>query len=300
LGEASAVYGFNSASLELLREARSRGLYCALEQTIAPRAIEQRLMAEERAAWPGWSAAPADASVFEEFAAREAAEWALADTVLCGSSFVAESIAAAGGPAERCHVVPYGVDLAANERAATARNRPLRVLFCGALGLRKGAPYLLEAVRRLRRSLAEVRIVGAMAAPPSIRREFAHLCDLTGPVPRPAVAAHYRWADIFVLPSICEGSATVCYEALAAGLPVITTANAGSVVRNGVEGFIVPIRDAGAIAGAIELLAGDRDLLAVLSASARERARDFTVARYSTRLLAAIDSDFHEPVSAAC
>jgi glycosyltransferase involved in cell wall biosynthesis len=102
------------------------------------------------------------------------------------------------------------------------------------------------------------------------------------------MAEHYAWADLFLLPSICEGSATVCYEALAAGLPVITTENAGSVVRDGIDGFIVPIRDPGAIAERLENLHRDRALLESMSRAALERAREFTVEKYAERLLSAL------------
>jgi glycosyltransferase involved in cell wall biosynthesis len=102
------------------------------------------------------------------------------------------------------------------------------------------------------------------------------------------MAEHYAWADVFLLPSICEGSATVCYEALAAGLPVITTENAGSVVRDHTEGFIVPIRDASAIVERLETLHRDRALVESMSRAALERSRDFTVKKYGERLLAAL------------
>jgi glycosyltransferase involved in cell wall biosynthesis len=71
-------------------------------------------------------------------------------------------------------------------------------------------------------------------------------------------------------------------------LPVITTPNAGSVVRDGVDGFIVPIRDAEAIAEKLERLVRKRDLLAWMSANALARSREFTVEKYGERLLAAI------------
>jgi glycosyltransferase involved in cell wall biosynthesis len=102
------------------------------------------------------------------------------------------------------------------------------------------------------------------------------------------MAEHYAWADVFLLPSICEGSATVCYEALAAGVPVITTENAGSVVRDGVDGFIVPIRDAEAVVERLEMLYRDRELLESMSRGAFARAREFTVEKYGERLLEAI------------
>ena len=104
------------------------------------------------------------------------------------------------------------------------------------------------------------------------------------------MAAEYEWADVFLLPSICEGSATAVYEALAAGLPVVCTENAGSVVRDGIDGFIVPIRDGTAIAKAITTLADNVGMRAAMSESAVARAADFTVDRYGKRLLSALSS----------
>jgi glycosyltransferase involved in cell wall biosynthesis len=110
--------------------------------------------------------------------------------------------------------------------------------------------------------------------------------ETVGPVPRSAVADEYARADVFCLPSLCEGSATVVYEALAAGLPVITTPNAGSIVRDGREGFIVPVRDAEAIASRIDELASDDALRQEMARAARERSRYGSLDAYARRLLA--------------
>ena len=87
------------------------------------------------------------------------------------------------------------------------------------------------------------------------------------------MAKHYQWADVFVLPSICEGSATVIYEAIGYGLPVVTTPNAGSVVRDGVEGFVVPIRDVAAIIQSLDRLSSDPQLRLEMSHRAGDRDR---------------------------
>ena len=170
----------------------------------------------------------------------------------------------------------------------------LNVLFCGAVTVRKGVPYLLEAARRLASHQFRFRLVGPVSLPDAIRRDFSRRCDLAGPVPRPSMPGHYRWADVLVLPSICEGSATVCYEALAAGLPVITTPNAGSVVRDGIEGYIVPIRDGAAMAQKLDLLASAPRLRAELAANAAARSLHYTVSHYAARLLSL------SPCSAMC
>jgi glycosyltransferase involved in cell wall biosynthesis len=110
--------------------------------------------------------------------------------------------------------------------------------------------------------------------------------EVCPPVPRTEVADHYRWADVFLFPSLCEGSATVTYEALAHGLPVVCTPNTGSVVRDGVEGIIVPSGDSAAIVEALVSLAEDDGLRLAMSEAALARATDHDISSYGTRLLA--------------
>ena len=109
-----------------------------------------------------------------------------------------------------------------------------------------------------------------------------------GQVPRTEVIEEFLKADIFVLPTLCEGMALVHLEALACGLPVITTHNCGSVVRDGEEGFIVPIRDAEKLADRIEQLLADDNLRQQMSQKARERAKEFTWEKYRERLIDAL------------
>ncbi|HEY9346513.1 MAG TPA: glycosyltransferase family 4 protein, partial [Inquilinus sp.] len=154
-------------------------------------------------------------------------------------------------------------------------------------GLRKGTPYVLEAARRMR-GLADFRMVGRGAVPSAACAGLDGVVQFTGPIPRLEIIAQYAWADVFLLPSVCEGSATVTYEALAAGLPVITTPNTGSVVRDGTDGFVVPIRDVDAIVQSLHLLRADRARLSEMSHNAKLRAQDFDLAGYGRRLCDAL------------
>jgi glycosyltransferase involved in cell wall biosynthesis len=288
VGEASAVYTYNSAGLELLEHARERGLLRVMEQTIAPISVEDRLMTEEHSAWPGWGISREAYPARVAFAARERNEWQCADLIVCGSEFVRRGIAGCGGPAARCVVVPYGVDAPPlGKLRLRQRQGRLHVLVAGEIGLRKGAPYVLETARATK-GLAEIWWCGRVGVPPPVVLELREHVGLRGVITRPEMEEHYAWADVFLLPSICEGSATSCYEALAAGLPVITTENAGSVVRDGIEGFIVPLRDSSAIVDRLERLHGDRELMDRMSRAARERASEFTLAKYAQRLLAVV------------
>lgn len=287
LGETGVVYTFNSAGLEVMECVRGSGVFTLMDQTSAPVRIEDHLAETEMALNPGWEDATSSGDARSEFAAREQAEWEQADLIICGSDFVRRGIQECGGPVECCAVVPYGVDPLTSGPDSKKRGDRLRVLICGSVRLQKGAPYALAAARALQ-GVAEFRWCGGVGVLPAAARRLSKYVELRGAVPRSQIVEHYAWADVFLLPSICEGSAGVCYEALAAGLPVITTPNAGSVVRDGMDGFIVRIRDAEAIAEKLESLARNGDLLEWMSSNARERAREFTVEKYGERLNAAI------------
>jgi len=282
---ASAVYTFNTAALEILKAARQQGLRTVLEQTIAPRAVEERIMRCERERHAGWASPAAGGAAATATIAREEEEWRLADQIVCGSEFVSEGIRERGGPVERCAVVPYGVDLPIDAQPIRrGANRPLRVLTVGQVGLRKGAPYALEVARAVGSEI-EFRWVGPVQIPASKASELASSVELTGSVARNEVRRHYEWADVFFLPSVCEGSATVTYEALAAGLPVVTTPAAGSQVRDGIDGFIVDAHDIEAACERLRRLRSDSSLLERMSSAALSAAASLTTESYKSRLL---------------
>lgn len=284
-GGASAVYAFNTAALEILTAAREQGLRTVLEQTIAPRAIEEELMHAEHARHGDWEPPLLKSEAATATMERESQEWDLADLIVCGSEFVREGIKRCGGPAARCAVVPYGVDSSFRPKAPDGRSgRLLRVLTVGHVGLRKGAPYALAVAKALQ-GAAEFRWVGPVMVRDAAAAEMARHIDLPGAVPRSDVGAHYEWADVFFLPSVCEGSATVTYEALSCGLPVVTTPSAGSPVRDGLDGFVVDDRDTNAMTGRLRQLHDDRALLARLAQGASSSADALTLASYQQRLL---------------
>lgn len=296
-GAASGVYAFNGAALELLRAARAEGRRATVEQTIAARPVETRLLRREQQKFPDWQEPLPEDAWADAAEARERAEWEAADTIICGSEFVRDSISACGGPAERCRIVPYGVD---TWRFAIVPRRPhggpLRVLTVGQIGLRKGSPYVLEAARRLR-GRAVFRMVGPVNVLPATVTELTRTLELVGPVPRTKIHKHFAWADIFLLPSLCEGSATAVYEALAAHLPVICTPNTGSVVCHGEDGIIVPIGEADPIVDAVIRLAYDNRVYLEMALRAGQRAAEFGIEAYGRRLAAALGLE--RPVAAS-
>lgn len=288
------IWGFNGAALELFQWAKPRGARLILEQTIVPRAVEMRLLGEELERWPDWEPTLVPFLQRDARADRERLEWELADRVVGGSQFVVDGLEQCGVVRERCRIVPYGVGLDRfplidASRGGESAERALRVLFVGNAGLRKGAPYLLEALRMLGSKAIEARFVGSVDLNRKVIEKYVDVATFTGAVPRSAMADMYRWADVFCLPSICEGSATVTYEALASGVPVITTLNTGSVVQDEVNGFIVPIRDSQAIADRLDRYRADRSLLQHHRRGAAAARDSVSLEAYGRRLVDLVD-----------
>ncbi|HVX66110.1 MAG TPA: glycosyltransferase family 4 protein, partial [Bryobacteraceae bacterium] len=290
-GSADALYAMAPGDLPAMRAARERGMFVAFEQVVGP--TFPRYLLEESARFPGFEAWPSRAQE-RDYVAMHRELWACADVVLAPSEFVAQGIVELGGPAEKIRLVPYGIpeSLMDLEPAPV----PGRVLFVGRVGLRKGSHYLAEAARILkeRHVACEIRVVGEVPAAMA-RHPLFQGPVYAGQVPRGEVQREFLAADIFVLPSLAEGSATAHLEALACGLPVIATPNSGAVIRHEQEGLLVPVRDAAALAGAIERLVADRALRGRLSEAARRRAASYTWPCYRDRLLAVLATEHSCP-----
>jgi hypothetical protein len=210
---------------------------------------------------------------------------AAADLFVCPSEFVRDDLVGRHGvAAARTVVVPYAVS--PRWLSLEPRPEPGRILFAGTAELRKGIHVLAEAARLLGPAAA-VRVAGRVAN--VVRRHpAAQALTFLGHLPLCDMAAEFARADVFCLPSLAEGSASVTAEALGAGVPVVTTRAAGSIVRDGVDGFIVPERDGEALAAALATIVADRALRARMSRAARERATAFSWDSFAQAVIAAV------------
>jgi len=219
-------------------------------------------------------------------------EYAAASRIRVASSWAARSLCARGVDPSRISVVPHAVDLGRFSPALGAGARQaetLRVVFVGQLGLGKGFPYLLEALRRLRTERIHVEFVGA-TGDPWCRRLFKTL-SAGLPVsaapgdPRPA----YARADLLVLPTLHDGFGFVVAEAMACGLPVITTDRCGAAewLREGESGWIVPAGEIDPLAAALEEALRRRSALREMGTVARRQVERFAgeSARHALREL---------------
>lgn len=283
------VIGFDTSALQTIRAAKFVGSIAVLDQMIGHIASGRAILAEEAARQPDWAdSLHADAP--EWLIKQCLAEAREADRVFVPSEYVRETMIAAGTDPARIDLLPFGVRIDRFRPSDQPRgDGRFRLLYVGQISQRKGLSYLLEAVRLLDASDVELVMVGGIVGQGRglARHEgrFRHVRN----VPHAEVAELFRSADLFVYPSLHEGSALAIFEAMASGLPVITTLNSGSMVRDGMDGHIVPIRDPQAIADRIAGLRADPALRVAMARSARQRAEDFTWDQHRKRLGALLD-----------
>lgn len=277
---ADLFHGWSSSSLESLRFCRENGIVSFLENP-GPHCRYAEAIVDEEFAELGIRRRSRP-EILERFFGQDEeyhlAEYEEAGRIIVESRFTGETFLSHGIPAEKLVLAPRGVDTVRFTPPAARERGCFRVLFVGNIGVRKGARYLLEAWSALRLKNAELVLTGGvggefepilrdrMARDPSIR--------LAGFVPDPVRS--YQGASVFVFPSLSEGSAKVTYEAMACGLPVVVTPNAGSVAVDGEHGFLVPARNRDALAEKILFLYENEEAREAMGVQARRHIESYT------------------------
>jgi starch synthase len=287
-----AIYAYEDGARDSFVAARRHGICTFYDLPIGYWRAARALLLDEAERKPEWAATLTGNRDSAAKTERKDAELALADVVFVASSYTRHTLADASAFKGTVVVVPYGSPsfMPVAQAPASAPAKKLRVLFVGSLGQRKGLSYLFDACRLVQSAVTLTVISQKPLEPcPVLDRELAAVRWIPS-CPHQQILAEMAAHDVFVFPSLFEGFGLVLLEALAMGLPVITTAHTAGpdLIHEGVEGFIVPIRDSAAIAACLELLHREPDRLAAMSRQARRRAREFSWENYEQTLAACV------------
>jgi len=267
------VYSYDGIALQTFREAGKLGIATVSEQSSSHWRWTRKLFGEEASRNPEFAGLLpnlTDSAAQHEWADEELR---LADYVFVPSEHVLRTLAGVV-PEEKIRVIPYGApEVKPRSEINLDSGQPLKVLFAGSLIQRKGIGYLLEAAEMLG-SQVELTLLGGRFRPNVKVDQACQRWNWIETLPHAQVLEVMQQADVLVLPSLSEGCALVVLEALACGLPVIVTPNTGSLgfVRDGQEGFVVPICQGEAIAERLEFLGRNREVLAEMSRQAQATA----------------------------
>jgi glycosyltransferase involved in cell wall biosynthesis len=297
------VYAYEDGALETFRAAKELGLKCIYDLPIAYWDYGRNLMKAEAERLPQWACTLGGGiNDSQEKLDRKFEEMAMADMIIAPGEFVIRSLPN-WTKNKMIHVAPFGSPITgavdSSQYKSENKIRPLRVLFAGSMGQRKGLGDLFAAMKILNTKQIELIVMGSLLAPMEFyRQQFEDFTYEPGR-PHEEVLALMKSCDIFCLPSIVEGRALVMQEAMSQGLPLIITPNTGGedLILEGKTGFLVPISSPQAIAEKLNWFLENRRAIPYMAKFAQKHAAKYTWAAYGNGVANAIKSNFKQHTS---
>jgi alpha-maltose-1-phosphate synthase len=281
-----AIYAYEDGAACTFQAAKQSGILCLYDLPIPFYRTSRAIQAEEAERFP--ELAPALQAIQEPAwkIERKEQEVELADHIVVASSMTQKSLLDRGVQPEKITVIPYGAPI--DYFQPQPKSDPyFRALFVGRVGPRKGVHYLLLAWQELQLPGAELLLVGVNEFPEGWLRNYTHLFRYVPSVPHCSLQNYYSAASVFVFPSLVEGFGLVLLEAMACGIPVITTVNTAgcNIITDGVDGFIIPIRDVNTLKEKLEWCYEHPLELAEMGKAARQKAEKLTWEYYRQKLI---------------
>jgi starch synthase len=271
--DCDALVSLSGAGLKSGQTIQQRGGRYVCDRGSSHMRYQNAIMNEEYARW-GFKIQACDPRMVE----REEAEYAQADAIFVPSEFARRSFVEMGVPAAKVKTIPYGVRLERFQPTKERSKETFDVLFAGTVSLRKGIPYLLEAFRKLRHPHKRLRLAGPVEPEVAILlgRQNLDNIEVLGRMPQTKLAEYMSLSHVLVLPSIEDGFGLVMAQAMACGAVVLSSDNTGGpdLYTNGIEGFVVPIRQPDALAERLQQLADNADLRMRMSEAALRRVKE--------------------------
>jgi glycosyltransferase involved in cell wall biosynthesis len=288
------LWGYDGAAGSAFELAKMHGRYCVLDRTIGDRRVYNRIMDE---LWREYQSFfhTADYKIPSWRIDADQREYELADAIVIGSKFAADTVRAESGEqiGAKLSVLNYcyDEDLFSHQiiSSARAKNEPLRFLFLGQATVRKGIHLVLKAIERIPRSAASLTIVGDLTVPADTFSRYADRVTLKRTVARADVPSIMAEHDVYLLPSYFEGSAISILEAMASGLAIIQTSNAGCGVTDR-SGILLNEPNEANLYDAMMRAVDSRDSVLSWKEGAKIDAKKYQFSRYRERIGAMISS----------
>ena len=282
LDECDVLVVWSNVAASTLKAAKRYSAMTVLERGSTHILFQKEILEEEYKKY-SLKIKPIDERTIQE----DLVNYSISDYISVPSRFAKQTYIDHGIDPKKIIQIPFGVDLQ-TFRPVLKEDKMFRVIFAGSLSLRKGFHYLLEAFSGLKLKNAELLLIGPVN--PEINQVLTKYRDCykyLGIVPHTELYKYLSQGSVFVLPSIEEGLAMVIPQAIACGLPVISTINTGGsdIIREGIEGFNVPIRNLNALKEKIIYLYEHEEERKQMGKNALERAKEFTWDIYGEKIM---------------
>jgi len=219
---------------------------------------------------------------------RELEEYELADEIFVLSHFALKSFVQCGIPEKKIKVLRLGVDTSlffAEEPTRDFKKGPLKVVYFGALSVRKGIHYLLDAAKKFKSDQIEFHCIGNIESDLKNKIREASSVRFYSAMPQKELARFLRKMDVFVFPTLEDGFGQTLIQAMASGLvPIFTPTSGASELVGPEEGIAVPAGNSEALAQAIHELFNHPERREFYRQKAIQRAQAIPWEAYRDRL----------------
>jgi len=286
-----AIYAYEDGALTTFTTAKKLGIACIYDLPIGYWRSARELLQQEAINQPAWASTITGLKDSTEKLARKDTELALADQIIVASQFTKNTLSLYPGKLAPITVIPYGFPEVAKHRTyEPVENRPLKMLYVGSLGQRKGISYLFEATNALKERVS-LTVVGKKSSPNcDILNQELKKHQYIESLPHNEILQLMQNHDILVFPSLFEGFGLVITEAMSQGTPVITTNRTAGpdLIEHNKTGWVVEAGSSEALQKCIENILEKPNLVAKIGTAAMQAAAKRPWATYSKELAAHI------------
>lgn len=265
INDTNVVYGYEYNSRKTFRRAKKHAKKIIYDVPSPEHDFVERILREEYSKYPELFSLYRNRVVDKHKKRTEyrLEEIDMADLVIANSKYSANSWKNVTSCKEKITYIHYGCPPVKCSFTKTRKSKKLQVLWAGTFGVRKGASYAIHAFNHpLLRKHAQLHIYGALRLPDSLLNEMPESIIAHDYVSRAELAEIMSELDVLLFPTLCDGFGMVVTEALANGMPVITTNQAGaSELLDNHAGTIIQPASAQDIVKAIEVYINDFGLL---------------------------------------
>jgi glycosyltransferase involved in cell wall biosynthesis len=275
LPECDLYVGLSGSALPAGKKAHQRGAKFVCDRGSSHIRAQDELLREEHGQWN-----MPFVGIDPRTIAREESEYEEADCITVPSTFVYRTFVEQGVSANKLRLLPYGVDLSRFQPVDKPDSQRFDILFVGSMSLQKGVQYLVQAYQKIKHPAKSLTFVGA----PSIsliqaltsRGLWPEDAIILGHMPQAELKQIMSRSHVLVLPSIQDGFGMVMAQAMACGCPIVASSHTGAedLITDGIEGFIVPMRNVSALAEKLQQLVDDSRLRDTMGEKALQKVQN--------------------------
>ncbi|WP_162238738.1 glycosyltransferase family 4 protein [Pedobacter sp. Leaf194] len=286
------VHCYEHAALSSFKQAQKLGCFKILEQISQHHTFYKKVIDQQFDQYPNLRSDYNEKILLESIKKRNRrkdGEYDLADLIICNSTFTMSTLIEAGIDRRKIVNIPLAYPKVDEVENIQKQVDQFTFIYVGSLSLRKGTHILLEAWQKCFFDEQNVQLIlaGSSSLPRGLTENLPQNVEFRGFLDKHELDNLYKQADLLVFPTLADGFGMVITEAMAKGLPVLTTSNSAGydLIEDGIDGFIIDAGSINALAKKMLWIVENKSILPNMSKLIMEKAKKYQWSDYRIRLI---------------